>query len=568
MRGVSRWVAIGLVASSTACIPALRSGPLDGGPGDVQSSDAADAALHGDVPTIDGDGGVDVPASDVPNNDVLRDGSADGPMDIACPAGETRCAGGCVDTQTSTVHCGACGTACPIIANATPSCAAGVCANSCNAMFGDCDTMTANGCEADLGASPVHCGACGNACAAGQECLGIAVRCGYRSTGAEGDYNPPTTGSDVLAPGVHHFRTINIRPGVTVSMSSGSGILELRATGDVVIGGVIDVSGGAGGPGGTACSGTSLFGGGSGGVTGNVSGSGTVFAGGPAPGGTGGVGTGTAGGAGSPHDSATGGGGGMNGGGGGGGCYYGGGCGGGAAGGEGGRGDTTPLGGTGGGVGGGVGGGTTATSGGAGGVAGGGGYDGGGGSDCAPRAGAFAGGGAGGSIGAAAAGDLAVRTTLQPGSGGGGGGGYLASGSSAGGGGGGGGALRIATPTRILLQGSGAIRASGGVGGTVTGNFSGAGGGGSGGVIYLHAPVIMSDSGTSIVATGANGGRSDGCGGGFGGAGGLGRIRISTTPTTCGLTGMVNPPLVTAGMCVATMGSGSPGHAFIGVYPN
>ncbi|MCZ7677534.1 MAG: hypothetical protein M5U28_01660 [Sandaracinaceae bacterium] len=35
------------------------------------------------------------------------------PSDAGCPIGTTRCAGACVDTQTSSLHCGACGDGVP-----------------------------------------------------------------------------------------------------------------------------------------------------------------------------------------------------------------------------------------------------------------------------------------------------------------------------------------------------------------------------------------------------------------------------------------------------------------------
>ncbi len=66
----------------------------------------------------------------------------------SCGLGETLCAGSaCVNTQTSPLHCGGCGNACPGATNASPSCAAAQCGVKCNTGFGDCDGTPSNGCE-------------------------------------------------------------------------------------------------------------------------------------------------------------------------------------------------------------------------------------------------------------------------------------------------------------------------------------------------------------------------------------------------------------------------------------
>ncbi|MFO0561990.1 MAG: hypothetical protein U0269_28515 [Polyangiales bacterium] len=81
-----------------------------------------------------------------------------------CSAPAVRCGMSCVDTTTDVNHCGACGSPCPARANATVSCAASACRFTCNPGFGDCDGNAANGCETSLD-STMHCGACGRACA-------------------------------------------------------------------------------------------------------------------------------------------------------------------------------------------------------------------------------------------------------------------------------------------------------------------------------------------------------------------------------------------------------------------
>ena len=95
-----------------------------------------------------------------------------------CTAGECsfRCAtnfGDCDDVvangcetalRGSTTHCGLCGNACSVSANATPSCNGSVCGFTCNSGFGDCDGNAANGCEVDLQTDSRHCGVCGATC--------------------------------------------------------------------------------------------------------------------------------------------------------------------------------------------------------------------------------------------------------------------------------------------------------------------------------------------------------------------------------------------------------------------
>ena len=83
-----------------------------------------------------------------------------------CPAGQTVCSGVCRDLSTDVNNCGACGTICSV-ANGTAACVQGVCTvATCNAGFGDCDGVAANGCETDLQNDVNNCGACGHICSA------------------------------------------------------------------------------------------------------------------------------------------------------------------------------------------------------------------------------------------------------------------------------------------------------------------------------------------------------------------------------------------------------------------
>ena len=97
-----------------------------------------------------------------------------------CDAGFGNCdmmaANGCeTNLLTTAAHCGGCGRLCSL-ANATTSCTAGACAvTSCTTGFGNCNGLAADGCETNTQNDPDHCGACGNACLAGQVCT--AGRC-------------------------------------------------------------------------------------------------------------------------------------------------------------------------------------------------------------------------------------------------------------------------------------------------------------------------------------------------------------------------------------------------------
>jgi hypothetical protein len=94
---------------------------------------------------------------------------AAGACGIACNTGFADCnnnpADGCeVDTRTAAASCGACNNACPAPANATATCAASACGIACNTGFADCNNNPADGCEVDTRTSAAHCGACGMTC--------------------------------------------------------------------------------------------------------------------------------------------------------------------------------------------------------------------------------------------------------------------------------------------------------------------------------------------------------------------------------------------------------------------
>jgi len=450
---------------------------------------------------------------------------------------------------------------------------------SCDGADEDCDGAVDEDCDSpvdggvDDGGVPMDAG---TSDAGGPRCPPEGCMPPFPSTGADGDLILAGTQELTLDAGVYNYERIELGPN-TILRSNGTGVLELRARGEVILRGQIDLAGGDGAAGREASC-TSLSGGGGG----NVSRSGNAGrADGCGLGGDGGLGDEGGRGEGACANGGVYGGGagalsqaGQGGGGGGG--YAGGGGGASrqgteARGGSGARELVATMGGNGGSL-------FVAAEGGRTSVPA---YDG---DDGEPRGGtgtgcAYGGGGGGGSIGEAAALDLAVASTFRPGSGGGGGGpGIYTTGSTrcgeGAGGGGGGGALRITSHQSIIITNTARLSVAGGAGGRgagvngVVSSGGGAGGGGSGGVIYLASPSIRIDSGSILDAGGgARGAMVRNCGisgAGRGGAGGVGRIRLSVEPSTCTVATPTVPAMPAAG-CVP---SGTPGEVYVGAYPN
>lgn len=146
------------------------------------------------------DAGLDAGPGDVPadaGSSTSNDAAADRPDAPSCALGFADCDGnpanGCeADLRSSTVHCGRCGNGCA----AGQTCDTGACSiPPCAAGYGNCDGLAPNGCETDTRSSAAHCGACGHPCAAGQVCVAgacaaapctnDAIRCNAAGSGVE-----------------------------------------------------------------------------------------------------------------------------------------------------------------------------------------------------------------------------------------------------------------------------------------------------------------------------------------------------------------------------------------------
>jgi len=487
----------------------------------------------------------------------------DGACEMTCATNWVNCDGylntGCeAMLAQDPQNCGGCGLRCSERDNAAAACVDSICEVTCTEGYTSCDSDELTGCEIHTANDSNNCGSCSNVCNPDEICGdGDCLVPPYGGGGADGDFMPVT---DVtLDSGVHEFGSIYIPAGVTLTITGGDvGFLDLRATGDVVIDGTIDLSGGKGGNGGAASAGAARLSGG-GGATGDPLGvgpNGSDMCPVAAVGGYGSAGLdGTA----DPTSVLCGIGGANGGGAGGGKSNSGGGGGGGFAGGGGGGGSLNDSLGDGASspgltVGGQAG---ALATGGQGGEPGLQVYGGGTALDCTGSV--RAGGGGGGSIGAVAAADTAADDTFLTGSAGGGGG--TNSYYGGGGGGGGGGALRIAAAGTIEIGSTGRLLANGGAGGIAGNATGGGGGGGSGGLIYLSAPTFI-NAGIVEARGGLGGVLSGSCSNGA--SGGAGRIRLSLLPVQCTVLGSFDPPI--EGGCVIT-GSFAPGTTYVGLYP-
>ncbi len=134
---------------------------------DVPAVDVVDASALDvvDVPRVDVVDASALDVSDVPRVDVVDVPRVDVVAD--CGTGALNCSGTCVSNpQTDPNNCGGCGRVCALPRVSPNLCVAGACAvGGCTTTeFGDCDSRPENGCESSLVSNPSHCGGCGRAC--------------------------------------------------------------------------------------------------------------------------------------------------------------------------------------------------------------------------------------------------------------------------------------------------------------------------------------------------------------------------------------------------------------------
>jgi hypothetical protein len=124
-------------------------------------------------------------------------------IDANCPAGWLCCDGACDNPASSTLNCGACGSACesPFVC-AEASCGA----VECNAGKAECDGDTSDACETDTQSDPQNCGACGADCGSdlcsGGHCTKLTCDEGAADCDAEPENGCETSLSDVTSCGM------------------------------------------------------------------------------------------------------------------------------------------------------------------------------------------------------------------------------------------------------------------------------------------------------------------------------------------------------------------------------
>jgi len=173
MRNLARSFFLFAMAGSAACsignspddaLPLAESGTNTGSGGG--SSSCGDGELECDGAC------VDVVSNDDHCGTCGKECSGDASCSdsqclVECDADMTICGSTCSDVDADPNNCGGCGIECEASgANSEGVCVAGQCDEVCSEGFGDCNTVLADGCEANLNDELGHCGSCGNTCVA------------------------------------------------------------------------------------------------------------------------------------------------------------------------------------------------------------------------------------------------------------------------------------------------------------------------------------------------------------------------------------------------------------------
>jgi hypothetical protein len=143
----------------------------------------------------------------------------------ACTAPNARCGAACVDTNSSTLHCGGCNMPCNFANAMGGSCVTRVCTvSTCNAGFGNCDGNGRNGCEAQLN-TITDCGMCGRSCmgerVASATCVSGACRLTCSAGFADCDGNP-ANGCEVDLSSAMHCGACNRACGASANAVGGT----------------------------------------------------------------------------------------------------------------------------------------------------------------------------------------------------------------------------------------------------------------------------------------------------------------------------------------------------------
>ncbi len=147
--------------------------------------------LYADCNKSDKDGCETSTSDDPKNCGACGNACADGDIcwrgACGCPTGYTQCGDDCKLLDSDRDNCGACGKLCRAPKSDDPAwicgpslsppntlwtCASASCILDCKPLFGNCnENLCADGCEIDLKTDSNNCGACGNKCAANQDCV-------------------------------------------------------------------------------------------------------------------------------------------------------------------------------------------------------------------------------------------------------------------------------------------------------------------------------------------------------------------------------------------------------------